>query len=104
MKYLLIPVVLSLAACSTVDPYAMPNSQLITDREVMPLSRSEIIMAVRECESNNLQAFLITSKRKVANQSSPVVIEVSCAPSYRHWALEPKRDTTWSLAWKPTHS
>ena len=96
MKYLLIPAILSLAACSTGhDPYAMPNSQLITDREVMPLSRSEIIMAVRECESNNLQAFLITSKRKVANQSSPVVIEVSCAPSYRHWALEPKRDTSW---------
>jgi hypothetical protein len=96
MKYLLIPAVLSLAACSTGhDPYSMPNSQLITDKEVMPMSRTEIIMAVRECESNNLQAFLITSKRKVANQSTPVVIEVSCAPSYRNWALEPKRDITW---------
>jgi len=94
MKYLLIPAVLSLAACSTVDPYSMPNSQLITDREVMPMSRTEIIMAIRECESNNLQAFLITSKRKVANQSSPVVIEVSCAPSYR-WALEPKKEASW---------
>jgi len=95
MKYLLIPAVLSLAACSTAhDPYAMPNSQLITDREVMPLSRTEIIMAVRECESNNLQAFLITSKRKVANQSTPVVIEVTCAPSYRNWTPQTK-DVTW---------
>ena len=52
MKYLaLIPAIL-LVGCSSSSPPNPVQQELVLDKHVQPLSRNEVIYAVRECETN----------------------------------------------------
>lgn len=83
MKKLLI-VVCSLgllAACSTSKPQAV-EQEMIIDKHVQPMTRNEVIVAVRECETNGLRGVMLYGKRKINGYTTEVVIDVTCAPKW----------------------
>jgi hypothetical protein len=63
------------------DHYA--NQTLVLDKEVQPMSRNEVIMAINECEANNTRAVMLIGKRKLNGFATDIVVDVSCAPKYR---------------------
>jgi uncharacterized protein YcfL len=75
-KYYFSFIAFTLAACSSGSNY--PNQKLIIDHEVSAMSRQEVINAINECESNNLRAVHITSKKKVEGRITDVVTDVTC--------------------------
>ena len=52
------------------------------DSKIQPMSRNEVIYAVKECESNGLRAAMIYGKRRVNGYTSEIVLDVSCAPKW----------------------
>jgi len=83
MKKLLI-VVCSLgllAACSTSKPPVV-EQELIIDKHVQPMTRNEVIVGVRECETNGLRGVMLYGKRKINGYTTEVVIDVTCAPKW----------------------
>lgn len=81
MKYLSL-LLIALAGCSSPGPQ-YKQQDLVIDRFVQSMSRTEIIAAVHECESNGLQANMVYAKRQVNGFSVNVVIDVACSPRYR---------------------
>ena len=75
-----------LAACGTgyyEKPQELyPKQTMYMDKEVEPMSRNEVIVAVRECESSGLRAVMIYSKRKISGHTADVVADVTCAPRF----------------------
>ena len=67
---------LAAAGCSTPSV----NQELMVDKQVQPLSRNEVIYAVRECETNGLRAVVLYAKRKINGYTTEIVAEVTCAP------------------------
>lgn len=65
------------AGCSTSSPV---NQELVVDKQVQPLTRNEVIYAVRECETNGLRAVVLYAKRKINGYTTEIVAEVTCAP------------------------
>jgi hypothetical protein len=47
------------------------------------MSRQEVINAIHDCESNNLRAVMITSKKRVNGHITDVISEVTCAPRFK---------------------
>lgn len=83
MKKLLI-VVCSLGllvACSSSKPPVV-EQELIIDKHVQPMTRNEVIVGVRECETNGLRGVMLYGKRKVNGYTTEVVIDVTCAPKW----------------------
>jgi len=73
----------SLQACSAFKSEPPPPSHhqsLIVDKEIHPMSRNEVIYAIKECESQKLRAVMIFGKRKVSGHTKETVIDVTCAP------------------------
>ena len=68
----------SLAPNTTLDA----QQQLILDKQVQPMSRNEVITAVKECTSSGLRAVMLYGKRKVNNYTTDIVVDVTCAPKY----------------------
>jgi hypothetical protein len=68
---------LFLTGCSAFDT---PNTALIVEKDVQPMSRNEVILAIQDCESNRTRAVMILAKRKIAGRVSDVVVDVTCAP------------------------
>lgn len=58
------------------------DQKLVIDDRIQPLSRNEVIYAVKECESNGLRAAMVYGKRKVNGYTSEIVLDVSCAPKW----------------------
>lgn len=89
MKTILILLTLALAACSTPapPPIAKPPQQvevdLVTDKQIQVMTRSEVITAINECEVNGTRAVVINSRRKINGYSTEVVVDVTCAPKYK---------------------
>jgi uncharacterized protein YcfL len=79
---LLLP--LLLAACATEKQVAVraPEIELVMDKQVQPMTRNEVIMAINECEKNGTRAVVINSRRKINGYSAEVVVDVTCAPRY----------------------
>jgi uncharacterized protein YcfL len=79
---LLLP--LLLAACATEKQVAVraPDIELVMDKQVQPMTRNEVIMAINECEKNGTRAVVINSRRKINGYSAEVVVDVTCAPRY----------------------
>jgi uncharacterized protein YcfL len=79
---LLLP--LLLAACATEKPVAVkaPEIELVMDKQMQPMTRNEVIMAINECEKNGTRAVVINSRRKINGYSAEVVVDVTCAPRY----------------------
>jgi hypothetical protein len=99
MRKVLIAVTVVLAGCNTaakqeptrVDPVnravaSVPtepvNQELVVDKLIQPLSRNEVIVAVRECESNHLRAVMLYGKRKINGYTTDIVVDVTCAPRF----------------------
>ncbi len=67
---------------STPQPPEAKQQDLVIDKYVNPMSRNEVIVAVRECESNGLRAVVLYGKRKINGFTTDIVVEVTCAPKY----------------------
>jgi uncharacterized protein YcfL len=80
MKYLALLAVV-LAGCSSSPNY--PQQSLIVDRHVSAMSRQEVINAIHDCQTNELRAVMITSKKNVNGHITDVISEVTCAPRYK---------------------
>lgn len=72
--------------CSTTDKKALENisgnQMLVLDQTVQPMDRVEVINAIKDCQVTGLRAVMIYSKKKINNQSTPIVVDVTCAPLY----------------------
>lgn len=79
-KTILIMAALALAGCSSQPK--LTDQELVLDKQVQPMSRNEIIVAVRECETNGLRAVMLYGKRKVNGYTTEIVVDVSCAPKW----------------------
>jgi len=64
-----------LTACSGI-----PNTKVITEKNIYSLSRNEVINGIEDCKAVNLRPVLIHARRKINNRPVPMVVEVSCAP------------------------
>ena len=71
----LISVVGLLSACSGI-----PNTKVITEKNIYSLSRNEVINGIEDCKAVDLSPVLIHARRKINNRPVPMVVEVSCAP------------------------
>jgi len=68
---------------STPPVSTNPESKLIVEKEVQPMSRNEVITAINECESAGTRPVVVYSKRKINGFNSDVVVDVSCAPKFK---------------------
>jgi hypothetical protein len=90
MKYFLFLLLTGCAAGSSWNASLLDGAggnaeqKLTLDKDIQPMSRSEVILAVQECESSGLRAVMIIAKRKINNYTTDVVADVSCAPKYRY--------------------
>lgn len=81
MKYLSL-LLIALAGCSSPAPQ-YKQQDLVVDKFVQSMSRTEIISAVHECEGNGLSANMVYAKRQVNGFSVNVVIDVICTPKFK---------------------
>lgn len=84
MRIALIAVTLGLLfGCSTTEKQPEYKKQdMVVDKYVQPMSRNEVIVAVRECEANGLRAVVLYGKRKINGFTTDIVVEVTCAPKF----------------------
>ena len=83
-KLLIVAVSLGLlSACSSTSnaPKAV-EQELVIDKHVQPMTRNEVIVGVRECETNGLRGVMLYGKRKINGYTTEVVIDVTCAPKW----------------------
>ncbi len=80
MKYLItVPAVL-LVACGFNSP---PNASLETDKTVVHMTRSQVILAINECESAGTRPVVVEARRKINGVTTTVPVEVTCHPKYK---------------------
>ena len=82
MKYLALVPAIILVGCSSTSAPNAAQQELVLDKHVQPLSRNEVIYAVRECETNKTRAVMIFGKRKINGYTTDVVVDVTCAPKW----------------------
>lgn len=72
--------------CATTDKRAVENLSgnqlLVLDHTVQPMDRVEVINAIKDCQSTGLRAVMIYGKKRINNQSTPYVADVTCAPAW----------------------
>ena len=73
-----------LGACSSpyVDNSKLPDTKVLVEKELTQMSRSQVIMAVQECESSGLRPVVIMSRRKINGYLSDVPVDVTCMPKF----------------------
>jgi hypothetical protein len=72
-----------LGACASKDPISsLPNTQLIVDKAMPPLSRNEVVNGIMDCEAAGTRPVVITSRRKINGFLSEIPVEVTCMPKY----------------------
>jgi len=84
MKKIFLP--LFLTACSSAPLYPEPKpveQEMVIDKKIQTLSRNEVIVGVRECETNGLRGVMIYGKRKINGYTTDVVVDVTCAPKWK---------------------
>jgi len=91
MKWLTALFLVILAGCSSNKPVVeynpterYPNQTMVIDKEVQPLSRNEVIMAVQECEQSGLRAVMVVAKRRINGFTTDIIADVTCAPKFRY--------------------
>ena len=57
-----------------------PKSVLSVEPQIPPMSRADVIVGIQECESAGLRPIILSAGRRVNNQLTPAVIEVTCLP------------------------
>ena len=75
MRHLPLLIGLGLSACSS-----NPSTELIVDKNINALSRTEVIMAIEECHSVDLRPVMFYTQRMINKKNVPVVVDVTCAP------------------------
>lgn len=85
MKKLIVITCGVLSACSSpyVDNSKLPDTKVLVERELPQMSRSQVIMAVQECESSGLRPSVIMTRRKINGFLSDVPVDVTCMPRFR---------------------
>ena len=78
MKYALL--LLMLVGCAS-EP-KLTEQQLIMDKQIQSMGRSEIIDAVKQCETSGLRAITIYGKRKINGFTAETIVDVTCAPKF----------------------
>jgi hypothetical protein len=74
---------LLLGACANRDYLAhLPNTELIVDKAMPPLTRNEVMNGIMDCESAGTRPVVITSRRKINGFLSEIPVEVTCMPKY----------------------
>ncbi len=84
MKKLILITCGVLSACSSpyVDNSKLPDTKVLVEKELPQMSRSQVIMAVQECESSGLRPTVIMSRRKINGYLSDVPVDVTCMPRF----------------------
>lgn len=75
MRFVPLIIGLGVSACS-----GTPTTELIVDKNIHALSRTEVIMAIEECHSVDLRPVMFYTQRMINEKNVPVVIDVTCAP------------------------
>lgn len=85
MKKLIVVTCGVLSACSSpyVDNSKLPDTKVLVEKELPQMSRSQVIMAVQECESSGLRPTVIMTRRKINGFLSDVPVDVTCMPKFR---------------------
>ena len=85
MKKLILITCGVLSACSSpyVDNSKLPDTKVLVEKELPQMSRSQVIMAVQECESSGLRPTVIMSRRKINGYLSDVPVDVTCMPRFK---------------------
>jgi hypothetical protein len=78
VKYLITLSVVLLTACAGV-----PNASLETDKTVVHMTRSQVILAINECESAGTRPVVVEARRKINGVTTTVPVEVTCHPKYK---------------------
>jgi hypothetical protein len=73
-----------LGACSSshLDTSNIPETKLMVEKELPQMSRSQVILAVSECQESGLRPVMIMSRRKINGMLADVPVDVTCAPKY----------------------
>jgi type IV pilus biogenesis protein CpaD/CtpE len=72
-----------LGACASKNPIdSLPNTVLIVDKAMPPLTRNEVMNGIMDCESAGQRPVVITSRRKINGFLSEIPVEVTCMPRY----------------------
>jgi hypothetical protein len=56
---------------------------MVIDKKIQTLSRNEVIVGVRECETNGLRGVMVYGKRKINGYTTDIVVDVTCAPKWK---------------------
>lgn len=60
-----------------------PQAELVIDNKTHAMTRNEVINGINECESNNMRAAVILSKKKLNGHIVETPVDVHCYPKYR---------------------
>lgn len=77
---------LFLTGCSTPGTVynQAPTQQLVIDKQVVSLTRNEVIHGVTECEGAGLRAHVVTTKRSINGYTADIPVEVTCMPRHKY--------------------
>jgi hypothetical protein len=89
MKYLLCLALVGCASAPQIAPQSTlqittqsTEQHLVMDKEIQPMGRSEVIDAIKQCETSGLRAITIFGKRKINGYTAETIVEVTCGPKY----------------------
>lgn len=71
-----------LGGCGITAP-SIPEQNMVLEKDVYAISRSETIDAVKECETSGLRAIPIWGQRKINGRPAPIIVEIACGPSWK---------------------
>jgi uncharacterized protein YcfL len=78
MKYALL--LLILVGCAS-EP-KLTEQQLIMDKQIQSMGRSEVIDAIKQCETSGLRAITVFGKRKINGFTAETIVDVTCGPKF----------------------
>jgi hypothetical protein len=61
----------------------IPAVSFVYDVDVVQMTRTQVIDAVRGCEDSGLRASPVTARRRITGQTSDVVVDIQCLPRYK---------------------
>jgi hypothetical protein len=80
--FILVCAVGALVGCASNKEPHVTVQNLIMDRNIQPLSRSEQIDAIKDCQEAGLRPRVIYGKRLVNGYSTETIIDVLCSNRY----------------------
>ena len=78
MKYARL--LLALVGCAS-EP-KLTEQQLIMDKQIQSMGRSEVIDAIKQCETSGLRAITVFGKRKINGFTAETIVDVTCGPKF----------------------